>query len=234
MRDFEAKLAHCAFLDPSTNPVLCGHCDLKLALAQYAALPLEIAGMLLLAAQRTSDWPAVSAELMLNREEELGSETEGIPHVEILAHGLRRELGMSLSDTARTDETTSFIEALRAFLASKSVAEVAGAVFALEHSAIPELKVLGCIISSAKQQQGIEVHQSAETAAVLQMPLSEFIRMHTEGFEVLHRDRLWTATSQYLIDDKTQLAFCSGFDFVLSAMELWWNSIAAFAEQKTQ
>ncbi len=224
--NYDHALSECAFLSADSNPVFTQSCDFLLALGQYSALPFEIAAMLERASQRTTCWPAVSEELALNCSEERGSETGGIPHVEILVAGVARELGLDLRTVEHSRETSAFIDALRQQVEEGSTARVAGTIFALEASAIAELKVIGRMIEEARKTATAANNSTEENNRWLSMPLRQFIRMHTDGFEVEHRSRLWTALQSCEQNEEEQREFDDGFRFVLQAMDSWWKSIA--------
>jgi hypothetical protein len=175
----------------------------------------------------------VKDELLRNLGEEMGTRTGGASHVSILLRGLIEEAGLDVSAGAPPSAATAnFIECLRMIVSDGTPYESAGALYALENSAVPELKIVAKLVnefSIAALGRPIVERDFGSVEIPNDVPwnLNHFLAAHIMDFEVGHRDKLAVALAPYLATTKQRERFAAGFTSVLAAMEAWWNSMAA-------
>jgi hypothetical protein len=240
------SLQHVGWLDAVENPVLA---ELRSsaataeaamgAIKQYSFLPGAIVEYLTIGVQRLSAWSAVATELSRNRAEELGSRTDGISHYEILETRLRLELGLDVADSRPSAATIRFIQSIRRELWRQRPPLVAGMIFALETTAIPELIVVASILNEAGRLMGkgrvVEIgplppdaaSHTANYPAGSALTLSDFITLHVLDFEEGHKRGLEEAYEQYFDTEESLAEFEAGFQKVLLEMADWWNGLAS-------
>jgi hypothetical protein len=183
-------------------------------LRQYSRLPALIVDFLSKGKTRLHSWTDTERELERNIGEETGSRTGGISHYEILKVGLQEELRLNLNQLTETDPTKHFLELIREGLSSKPEPFVAGLIYALEASAVPELTVVAEIVNHCASLKSMP------------KPISWARVMHLYVFEVGHKNGLVEALINDIksVDDLHQLS--KGFDYMLDAMDSWWASLA--------
>ena len=234
-----------AALDVQRNPVLlrAGRLTGEVSpvarvLGQYSLLPATIVEFLKIGKARLARWEEVREELGRNIDEELGSRTDGQTHYEILTTAAGRELGLSLADVEPMAATEEFLDDIRLSLHKQPQAYVAGVLFALEASAVPELTVVASVINEYAALTG-----SAESPIILSetdwkpselsgrrtehnYTLNEFFAAHLFDFEVGHRNRLAETLANYLVSPGEEAKFAEGFGSVLHVMDGWWEALA--------
>lgn len=215
--------------------------DLSEVIRQYVRFPEEIVQMLQGAAGHFPKNHPIYQELERNWGQESGSETGGIPHVEILKHRLEKDLSIDASRVDGSSATEQFLDTVHQGM-KRDAWFALGQVYALEASAVPELAVLiGPAINAYASQVGktqpIEkVALDEEGSFILPkittpeeadaMGMSEWFALHIIDFEVGHRDFLREKASTVLTDDVYCQAFAEGFRNVLSAMDAWWFGLS--------
>lgn len=209
---------------------------LEAVVGQYAGLVTMITSYLFIASVRLSRITAASSELVRNMGEERGSLTGGLTHHEILNRELMK-LGVKINLATWDEPTREFLAALVQLITNgPSEAYVAGAVYALEATATPELKVVGELLNAYAQKRGLAAVVSAEalagTATITattaeELSLSDFFAIHIESFEPGHRDRFAEAMLPEIeCSVQKQRQFRSGFEMVLDLMDTWWERLA--------
>ncbi len=143
----QAVLDAANFLKPETNPVARQTDPKSLAygLEQYPLLPLHIMDMLKLAkkAAARAGWQPVAAELDRNIGQERGSDTQGISHYTILTQAMHDEFGMDARNIIAHPATDEFVRFVKESLRNPNPHYCLGIAYALESSAVPELRRVG-------------------------------------------------------------------------------------------
>jgi hypothetical protein len=233
-------------MDSAQNPVLKGIREgifdveaLQFILSQYSLLPANIVDFLLSGANQLAVWPKVKSELKRNVAEERGSRTEDISHYGILQSALYDELGLDIAKIKPVKSTEYFLFLIREGLSSPSPGFVAGVVYGLEDSAIPELKIVAQIINECSKRMGhhdhlIDLAPLSECSITSWQPeksrkysLNNFFAMHLFDFEVEHQSRLYEALQPYIISISERQDLKDGFEYTLTAMDNWWTSLAS-------
>lgn len=217
-------------VNPETNPVAKGLAALGAGalqhiVGQYSLFPARIVSFLYAARERAkaSGWSAVAAELTRNIGEELGTETDGIAHYEMLLHGIADIAGAHLYADMKHLEaslaTRAFLTRARHALGSADTAYALGATYALECSAVPELIIVRDILTRFLK----------ETAArPIEGTLKAFFDMHLGTWEPGHEEGLANTLPQYL-EQKHFAPFQNGFTEMMTAMDAWWEELDAEA-----
>lgn len=206
------------FLRVETNPVTVGKAGLNLVrvLVQYQMFTRSVAHLLGLAQQAAvrQGWYGVGCELARNIGQELGSDSAGVPHHQWLAAALRQEFAIEVSAYTQSLATDRFIGALLAELGNENAHRAIGAAYALEDTAIPELRVVLSLVRYLADGRTL----AAETTA--------FFDRHLNVWEPSHEENLRVAALPLLGTSEAKSAFQAGFTAVAVAMEEWWAELA--------
>lgn len=215
-------------VNPKTNPVavrLGGMVPDTIAyvIQQYAFFPRSIVSLLYSAraAVRVAGWAEVDRELTRNLGQELGSETEGIPHSEMLLQGIEKGLGLrGVRETTPGPGTRKFVTVMKQLFAPEhTVAYIGGAAYALEASAVPEIDIVRDIIEHFRILQGLS---GGDYDA-----LARFFDAHRTVWEPSHEAGLRRAYRTRLEDIERRQCFATGFHAVMASMDHWWRALAA-------
>lgn len=186
--------------------------------AQYSIFPKNIVNFLFAAREqaRKQNWKGVEAELTRNAGEELGTETNGITHYEMLITGLANELGYisaeDLRNTSPSSATKVFVDSMNKTLAEEKSGYSIGAVYALESSAVPELVIVKDLVNKLfGMKLGHEMKEGV---------LAEFFRLHLDIWEPGHEEGLRHACES--MNDEFKNNFIEGFHDVMKVMDTWW------------
>jgi len=206
-------------------------------LAQYSLLPKAIVEFLSTGTSRLQGWTNIESELERNVAEEMGSRTEGLSHYVILENALLRELGIDVENVRATVGTKEFLDSIKSGLSHQSAPYVAGMLYALEASAVPELMIVAKLVNHYARMiglnspialSGMTVRKQNDVSLVNdRYSLNVFFASHLWDFEVGHRKRLALTITEDLPTSPTCVSLLeSGFNFVLTAMDSWWFSMS--------
>ncbi|MBI4162385.1 MAG: DUF3865 domain-containing protein [Candidatus Aenigmarchaeota archaeon] len=189
--------------------------QLACVLGQYTLFTKNVVHFLYAARNtaRLAKWKSVDVELTRNLGEELGTETECITHNNMLILGIKETVGVDLSTIVSNEATKIFIDKMTAIMSDKKVSYASGAAYALECSAIPELRI---VIELVKDLANMKTG-----SAKLSNRLQSFFDDHLNVWEVAHESYLKEACRNY-IDENNALEFQSGFEAVMETMDEWW------------
>jgi hypothetical protein len=214
-------------------------------LGQYSLLPATIVEYLMIGATRLRDWKKVKAELERNVGEELGTRTESLSHYVILKSALSKELRLDISEARPSESTEHFLDSVRQELSKRPLAFVAGMLYGLEASAIPELTIVAEILNEYALLAGLKqpINTSAMTPRVKgsepsglrnnryslnSFSLNSFFALHLLDFEIGHKQELASALEEYIKTATDRQSFEAGFEYVLNQMDEWWNALAQY------
>jgi hypothetical protein len=169
---------------------------------------------LLEASIRCYDWPGLREEIENNIKEEKGLKTKNVPHLEIMRRGFRKDLGIEPDRRETSNVTIGFTKRMETIFSHDDNAYVAGALLALEGTAISEFYTLDEIVKHYLKLQGKEL-QEGDT--------KYYIDGH-KLFEVGHEESLRIAIEPY-IDGVNITRFVKGYVAVCLAIHVWWNQI---------
>lgn len=226
---------HYVCVSPERNPIALELPKLNIrqtehVVLQYAFFPCRIVPLLLLGRDvaRKAGWTEVANELTRNLGEELGTETNGEPHSELLMRGLESALGLSPRTTDLQPATRTFLQTMNAIMPPTvldhepglpTVATIVGAAYALEASAIPELEIVWSLILHF-----IDLRPSLRGEESLSL-LEWFFDEHKNHWEYEHHQCLNKAVRGWIEDEPAAAHFRLGFHQVMRAMDRWWREL---------
>ena len=219
-------------VNATTNPVakmlgtLTGT-QLEYIIGQYSLFPAKIVAFLYAARDRAraTGWHAVADELTRNMGEELGTESDGVTHYEMLLSGIAElsdtELYAKWKGLSASPATGAFLKRIETAISSTNMAYAAGATYALESSAVPELVIVRNLLENFLNAYD----------AVISGKLQTFFDMHLGTWEPGHEQGLHGAIPEHLAQDEVG-SFRTGFEEVMDAMDAWWAGLADEATSK--
>jgi Domain of Unknown Function with PDB structure (DUF3865) len=206
---------------PQRNPVVqilktANIPQLTSVLQQYSIFPKAIVLFLEVVRDQSvhTGWHIAVKELNANIAEELGSETQGISHADLLVEGLEICLGVSVKAVLPSIATAALVERLKT-IAHQPIAYAFGATYAIEATAVMELKIVIQILDLLLE-------------GTMPEQLRYFFDMHLNEWEPEHEANLRKAIVHHLTPDQFN-AFETGFRAMLMAMDAWWSGLAAEA-----
>jgi len=182
---------------------------------EYSAFSNEAIHMLMDAAIRVHDWEKLVEEVMHNIEEERGLETKKVPHLEMMRVGYMKELNIDTDAVVCSDITASFLKRMRKIFKHNDNAYVAGALLALEGTAIEEFHIVDGIVRSYTENSGLQFQKEWLT--------NLYIDGH-KSFEIGHEQHLLDALSPYINEDNFE-KFTLGYKAVCYTMSAWWQQL---------
>ena len=193
---------------------------------QYSLFPKDIVRLLTLAqnAARAHGCMHMADELTRNIGEELGTETDGVTHYQLLGQALKHEIALDVGLIRPEPATVTFLASIQKNLAQKLMPGVFGAVYAMELSAVPELRVVLRLLTQLKAQTiPGKLGTNAQT----------FFHLHLAVWEPDHDHCLRAVESEVLRTPADHVGFEQSFFAVIAAMETWWHDLAQLANQNT-
>jgi len=228
LNDFDAVIARSEIFNREKNPVaalVLNREQLSYVIQQYSLFPKCIVELLCDASSRAASihWDKVVLELHRNIGEELGSDSMGVSHYELLLRGVREEFNVELRDSLSSSATAHFISTMQSVCYHPEPAISMGAVFALESTAGPELLVVrGLLARLARMEDRSDLTPDGI--------LDNFMKHHIEGWEPGHREGLINTISCYPVTDLQKGQLTVGFHAVIEAMQNWWQGLANEAQ----
>jgi len=197
-------------VNKDTNPIAkteLSKDQLEYVIGQYSIFPKNITSFLYEAREkaRQAGWKDADIELTRNLGEELGTETNGVPHYKWLLNCVKADFDLDLSGIKPSPSTNAFIESMTAAMANPQPSYVMGAIYACESSAVPELKIVRDIASPIPEDG----------------KLKGFFERHINNFEIGHEDKLRRACEPHVSEEP----FEQGFRDVMEIMDEWWNGL---------
>ena len=188
--------------------------QLTYLLGQYTLFTKNIVHFLYAAKNtaRMAKWKAVDAELTRNLGEELGTETDCITHNNMLILGIKETAGADFSQVIQESATRTFIESMSRIMRTNNAAYVSGAAYAMESSAIPELRIVIELVKILAVMK----------SSVLSPRLQKFFDGHLNVWEEAHESYLKEACTPYVKSNEEEKDFEQGFRDVMKTMDAWW------------
>ncbi len=219
IQTIDALVASTAELKVDGNPFTTRHTNraiLEYVVAQYTLFPKEIVRFLTRSrdAARRCGLKTVELELSRNIGEELGSDSVGITHYEMLEGTLQVGLGLSVRHTISSKATSSFLGSVEDAINGSNSSLSLGAAYALEATARPELLVVKVLLERLSE----DFHNKP-----LANGLRKFLDKHINVWEPGHQEGLKQALLQS--HGVCQADFVCGAQAVLSAMGSWWHGL---------
>ena len=215
-------------VSPTQNPLAqqlpkLDNLSLREVVCQYTIFPRSIVSLLSTARDtaRECGWNEVDVELTRNIGEELGTETEGLTHYQMLVRGLEfvvmPYIARKLSRLEPNKHTGQFIWQMDRVVSGKPH-DALGGTYALECSAVPELVLV---------KHAIETFHKRATGRDLapRGSLMEFFDLHIGTWEPDHEEGLRETTAKYVTTEADQKLFEQGFRDVMETMDTWWTGL---------
>jgi hypothetical protein len=183
---------------------------------EYAQFSNEAIHMLLDAMLRNHDWESLREELQENIDEEKGSETKYIPHLEMMRRGYLMDLGLDTDNHNCTLITQNFLNRMRKIFKHNDNAYSAGALLAFEGTAIKEFHILEDIVNKYCELDGRTLDPNSLTKL--------YIIGHKE-FEIGHEEHLKQSIAPH-INSENIGKMVKGYLKVCMTMSAWWEQMA--------
>ena len=207
-----------AFLKVKTNPVAMSKEKARLehVLVQYQVFTRYVALMLNYAMQTAmrQGWQGVAAELARNIGQELGSDSAGVAHHILLAKAWRAEFGFDAPWQRASPATERFLARMMKGLRSQNAFRAVGAAYALEDTAVPELKVV------------LHLVRYLARGRPLAPATIWFFNLHLKVWEPSHEAELRQAATPLLKSKRDRAASERGFVRAMEIMDKWWLALA--------
>jgi hypothetical protein len=179
------------------------------ALKEYSQFSSEAIHMLIDARLHIHDWPVLAAEIDRNVEEEKGSQTNGIPHLETMRLGYINGMGFDPTKHEPSFATKRFLSTMRHIFRQKNNPHIAGALLAFESVANPEFHAIDELYKQSGAQENADMRA--------------YIDGHKE-FEIGHKDGLVKAIEPYITPPRYE-EFAAGYLEVCRVMSDWWREL---------
>lgn len=206
-------------LDLEKNPfqqdLIFGARELKTLIINYAAFSQQAVHYLLEAMIRNYDWPILQKEIAHNLEEENGLHTKRIPHLEMMRRGYRQDLLIETDNPRLLGSTKVFLTRMQQIFQHDDNAYQAGALLALEGTAIHEFHVLHKIVTFYVKLKFDSTLKEGFT--------KDYIEGH-KLFEISHEAGLIQAIKHYIVGSNVSV-FVKGYVAVCLAMHNWWEQM---------
>ncbi|MGD1842968.1 MAG: DUF3865 domain-containing protein [Thermonemataceae bacterium] len=219
-------------LSLATNPITAqveqlSNGQLAFIIIEYAGFSQQAIHFLLDAMIRTHDWPKLYEEIQENIEEEKGKETEGIPHLEMMRQGYKIDLGLDtdIEDVVYSAVTYAFLKKMRRIFNHNDNAFLAGALLALEGTAIQEFHILDKMVKTYDERKG---------NGLVNAPNITLTNLYIDGhkdFEIEHEAHLFEAVKPYIQEDNVH-KMVRGYLNVAITMNVWWEQLYAESYRK--
>ncbi len=190
--------------------------NISYIISQYSIFPKQIVTFLEIVRNHSKKMKLkkIEKELTRNLGEELGTQSHGISHYDILIKGLKEEFKLNVSNIEASNSTFQFLTSMKNILSKENFFYALGGIYATEMSANPELEIVLNIINKLSQ------HENS-----MNLPegrLKHFFRMHIEVWEPGHEEGLLEAMKDEITNEEEYNQFVKGFENVLDTMDNWW------------
>lgn len=190
--------------------------QLKKVIVNYSGFSNISIHCLLDSAVRLHEWKYMQKAAMDNIAEEMGSQTDNVPHLEIMRYGYRNELGIETDNVEYTSSTEYFFKELKRLLNNRNKAILTGALVAFEGIAIPEFHIVDPIVDAYLAHDNKIQDPEWET--------SRYIEGH-KVFEIGHEQELINAAALYILTSEQQDDFSKGYKAMVKAFDEWWGHL---------
>ncbi|MDQ3816183.1 MAG: DUF3865 domain-containing protein [Acidobacteriota bacterium] len=176
-------------------------------------------------------WPALTKEIMRNMDEEMGALSQGVPHLELMRHGYRRELGIETDGLRYTAVTEDFINRMNGLFRDSDNTFLAGVLLAFEATAVDEFRIVERILRRYKELIGGEITDDSLTGQYIAGHVMPGTPTPDRDPEMDHYRGMVDAVGGN-VDDGNLRPLVQGFFSVCLELNRWWEQIALEAIQK--
>jgi hypothetical protein len=186
--------------------------ELKTIIVNYTGFTNFSIHCLLDCAVRLHQWRYMQKAALDNITEELGRETDNVPHLELMRYGFRNELGIETENQEYMHCTHEFFDQLKYLLNARNKAALTGALCAFEGIAVPEFHILCPIV---EKFIGRELDPEWESY--------RYIEGH-KTFEIGHEQDLLNNAALYITQEH-YADFKIGYQAMVVAFDAWWTNL---------
>ncbi len=204
--------------------------ELGFIIQEYAGFSNAAIHMFLEARIRNR-WPNVTEEIVRNMDEEFGVLTRGIPHLELMRHGYRAELGLATDNVQRTALTEDFIRRMNQLFIHPDNAFLGGVLLAFEGVAVDEFRIVSRMLFRYKELVGGTIAPNSVVGVYIAgHVVPETVNPENDPEMAHYRGMMEAIGSNLAGKDLRPVA--RGFLSVCLELNRWWEQICAEAYQK--
>jgi hypothetical protein len=184
-----------------------------------------------LEARIRNHWPTLAKEIARNMDEEMGILTRGIPHLELMRHGYRVELGIETDGLRYSALTEDFITRMNDLFRARDNANLAGVLLAFETTAVDEFRIVERILRRYKEMVGGEIAAESLTGEYIAghvVPGASDVDNDPEMDHCLGMMRAVGVDAP----DQTLQPVVRGFLSVCLELNRWWEQLACETVQR--
>jgi Domain of Unknown Function with PDB structure (DUF3865) len=203
--------------------------QLRFIIQEYSGFSNAAIHMFLEARIR-NHWQALSREIVRNMDEEMGVLTRGIPHLELMRHGYREELGIETEGLRYSAVTSDFIHRMTRLFCSGDNTYLAGVLLAFEGTAVEEFRIVETMLRRYKALAGGSINADSMTGL--------YIAGHVapdgadQDPEMDHCEGMIDAVGASLVN-RSLRPLVQGFLAVCLELSRWWEYVGFEALQET-
>lgn len=186
---------------------------LKYQIQQYTCFSKEAIHMLLNSRIICYSWKSLADEISENIKEELGKDTKGKPHLEMMKDGYLDNLNIDTDSVSPNDATKEFLNKMHSIFKTPNIPYLAGALIAFEGVAIEEFHIMEAII---RKYQSLRLYE-------LEGETLDYIKGHQE-FEIGHEQHLIDSIAPH-INSENSTEMARGFFDVSQTINNWWSNV---------
>jgi hypothetical protein len=218
-----------------SNPVYLGSADwraavLRFVIQEYSGFSNAAIHMFLEARIR-NHWSELTAEIVRNMDEEMGALTRGIPHLELMRHGYRVELGVETEGLSYTALTRDFIDRMSCLFRNPDNVFLAGVLLAFETTAVDEFRVVDRLLRRYKALSGGDISPRSLTGEYIAGHVLSESTDEDNDPEMDHRRGMIRAIGAHM-NGQDLRALTRGFLAVCLELNRWWEQIGLEALQQ--
>jgi hypothetical protein len=203
--------------------------ELRFIIQEYSGFSNAAIHMFLEARIR-NHWPALTKEIIRNMDEEMGTLSHGIPHLELMHYGYRVELGIETDGLRYTSMTEDFIDRMNVLFRNRDNAYLAGALLAFETTAADEFRIVERMLRRYKKIVGGEIMPDSLTGRYIAGHVSPETSDPEHDPEMDHYRGMVEAVRAGMTDGTLQ-PLVRGFFSVCLELNRWWEQVASEACQ---
>ena len=217
------------------NPIVAGlgswtRAQLGFIIEEYSAFSNAAIHMFLEARIR-NHWSALRDEIVRNMDEEMGTLTSGIPHLELMRHGYRVELGLETDGLQYAGVTEDFIRRMSLLFHTRDNTRLAGVLLAFEGTAVSEFRIVEAMLRRYKEMTGGVIPPESLTGCYVAGHVAPEASITDHDPEMDHYRGMAEAVGAGVAGHELQ-PLVRGFLSVCLELNRWWELLALEALQR--
>jgi hypothetical protein len=205
--------------------------DLAFIIKEYSGFSNAAIHMFLEARIR-NHWPALTEEIVRNMNEEMGTLTRNVPHLELMRHGYRSELGLETENLSYSAQTTDFIARMTDLFKSPDNAFLSGCLLAFEATAVEEFRIVERILRAYQSSRGSQIAADSLTGIYIAGHVTPETSDPASDPEMEHYRGMMEAVGKN-IDGSNIQELIRGFLAVCLELNQWWEQLALCGFQRS-